>query len=170
MQNLYNTFWWNSSLIFSTLEPLIITAKNIKSAHLWGQSTSHPHKGPVMWKAFPCHAVIMYAVLPRYRWYPAKRPYPPWLRMADKALLAGYPRYHELPVNSPLEILPGTLADFFSALKFPLIMLRRWRSIWGSSGIDEGMDAGIDRMIVVKRYKHVFVVKSGYNLYAGFDI
>ena len=24
-----------------------------------------------------------------------KGPYPPWLRMTDRALLAGYPRYHE---------------------------------------------------------------------------
>ena len=29
----------------------------------------------------------------KYRWYPAKGPYPPCLRMADRALLAGYPRY-----------------------------------------------------------------------------
>ena len=28
-----------------------------------------------------------------YRVYPAKRPYPPCLRMADRALLAGYRRY-----------------------------------------------------------------------------
>ena len=28
-----------------------------------------------------------------YRWYPAKRALPPCLRMADRALLAGYPRY-----------------------------------------------------------------------------
>ena len=28
-----------------------------------------------------------------HRWYPAKRALPPCLRMADRALLAGYPRY-----------------------------------------------------------------------------
>ena len=30
---------------------------------------------------------------PAYRWYPAERALPPCLRMANRALLAGYPRY-----------------------------------------------------------------------------
>ena len=38
---------------------------------------------------------LRYTIEQIYRWYPAKGPYPPCLRMADRALLARYPRYAE---------------------------------------------------------------------------
>ena len=65
---------------------------------IWPGPVYSPHKGPVMRQVFPFDDVVMImwfvrlliidGILPKW-------PYPPCLRMADMALLAGYPRYQE---------------------------------------------------------------------------
>ena len=56
----------------------------------WISHRSHITQKPVMREVFRCYDVLVLCVVPKG--IMPKEPYPPCLRMADRALLAGYPR------------------------------------------------------------------------------